>query len=183
MDGKLYISSFKSLSYPRLESSIPDQIRSLYELKDGWDYGAGKCISNSVIENACFLFNHFQKNEFEYAVTPTSEGGVKITSKIEKNFFDITINSDLTLDITHEIGEGADYKTVFEKENVGMDEIESYLNELLIKSCFLLERYTSENTTRLKKGLIATHSETTVAGYPSLTWAASSGAIKVYALT
>ncbi|MEJ7694350.1 hypothetical protein [Daejeonella sp.] len=183
MNRKSYTSSFKFLSYPRLESNIPDQIRSLYELKDGWDFGAGKGISSSVIENACFLFNHFQKNEFDYAITPTSEGGVKITSKIDKNFFDITVNPDLTLDITHEIGEGADYETAFERENVRMDEIESYLNELLIKSCFLLERYTSENITPLKKGLIAIHSETTVAGYPSLTWTASSGAIKTYART
>jgi hypothetical protein len=146
MDNNEYIVPFSIIkSYTQdWDNEIDLKIQALYNLKDGWDFGGGLAPSKQVIENSLMLFHYFEKPYFEYGITPTSTGGVKITCKLENNFLDITINLDLTIDLTHEIGIGEDYDTVYDQRGVDLLEIESQINEL-IKECHISERYTLTN--------------------------------------
>ena len=141
-----YIVPFSIIkSYPQDgDNEIDIKIQALHNLKDGWDFGFGLAPSRQVIENSMMLFHHFEKPYFEYGIAPTSNGGIKITCKLENHFLDITINLDLTVDLTHEIGIGEDYDTVYDETGVDLLEIESRINEL-IKECHISERYTLTN--------------------------------------
>jgi len=184
MEQVVYKSPFVYEVYPVVKKNdIPQEIKNLSELKDGWDFGHWFGIHKKTIEKGCLIYNHFERNEFKYAVGPTSSGGIKITAQIDVHFLDLTINSDLTIDITHEIGIGADYDTVFEKKNVNMEEIETHLNELLIQSCFLSERYTSGSIIQSRNDSMETHLKTSIMVYPLLTWTAQSETVEAYALT
>ena len=170
MESKTYTTKINVDFYPNIQhEDICGKIKSFSELKDGWDYGVGYGVTKEVIENSCFVFNYFHKSQFKYSVNPTSEGGVKITAKLGVEFIDITVKKNLTYDLTHEVGLGSEYDIVFECENTSMNDIEIYLNEVLIKSCFSLERYTSGNIIQTSNALTATHLETTKAVFPLLT--------------
>jgi len=147
---------------------VYSRIKDLSNLQDGWDFGSGYAPSREVIENTCYIFNHFERREFEYEVSPTSSGGVKIIANIGEDFLDLTINPNLTIDLTHEHGFGVNFETIYQKDGVSMEEIELYLNLLSIQSCFLLGRYTLENSVNLRVVSTAIPSETSMVVYPYL---------------
>lgn len=164
------IYSVSSFTESDLSDNFTDDIRELKNLKDGWDFGDGIAISQDVIHNACYLYNHLNRPEFKYSCSPLSNGGIKITCQFYEDFIDLDINKDLSIDLIHEVGIGADYEVEYERKAIRIDDIEKYINQFLLKACFSSERYTSESIILTRKGSTAIASKTSMVVSPYSIW-------------
>ncbi|MDE2026821.1 MAG: hypothetical protein KGJ07_10140, partial [Patescibacteria group bacterium] len=104
------------------------KIHSFANLPPRWYYGEGQPIAGPVIDKAVQLieltssFKNFSTN-----ARPSSNGAIIITLSMQDHFLDITVNPNLSLDMTYEIGTGQNYSTIYNESNVFINNIFSAL--------------------------------------------------------
>ena len=102
------------------------RIEYLKTLPIGWDFGYGIGTLKDVADKAIEIYERIEKEnskDIQYDATPMTDGGiVLIVSKLGgDDFFNLTINVDLTIDYRHEKGVGWQYDVLGEVEDESYD--------------------------------------------------------------
>jgi len=162
--------------YQPKPDTVEEAIQSLAQLPVGWDYGSGYPASKEVVRKALEVYSLATLAGVSVEPTPQTNGGIRLTLMLSvkhekpenQEFLDITINPDLTLDMCHERGFGANFDTITEKENVDKAFIVQKINNILNnREWNLSEPFTLENSVRQKGGSKVTVSSPSVWGFPS----------------
>ena len=106
------------------QSETESKIRSFASLPVGWDFGDGGPISDAVIEKAIDVLAACLPHDMESNAFPGYDGILLSFyggSEHHDHCIDLDIQSDLSIDLTHDVGIGADYDTVEEIENVDLE--------------------------------------------------------------
>lgn len=174
-----YISTTPSLEL--IDKSLYEQIMSLKDLPDGWDYGSGTRPNSETIftalEMASILISD-TNNYFSIKSAPLTDGGIALTLFKNDDFVDLLIKGN-SITLNHEKGIGEDFNVITVIEDA------KYLDiiRILLEICNSSGLYTSENTIETKEDLtIGTFSTPSMMGYPySISSARSSVATTLYA--
>ncbi len=104
---------------------IINKIDEFSNLPEGWDFGQGIATLSAVALKAKQIVEAVDKifEDVEYDTTPMTDGGLILILKMDNEFIDVTINTDLSLDMRHEKGIGVEYDIIFEMYNVSIDQI------------------------------------------------------------
>ena len=164
------LSIFISFSDP-----IVSQLKSFSNLKDGWDFGDGKPISDHVINRAIKVYNYLKNSFFGYECSPLPNGGIQLTFCLLDHFIDVFVNK-ASFKVVYEKGIGENFDTIYELENVSLEKIKIILENIRNK-CFSLGQSISQGTVSGREGFRSA-SRTWVAASPSLHMIAQSKSIR-----
>lgn len=150
-----------------------NKIRGFGFLESGWRYGEGEKISDSIINFSINLlstlylqlFGLNRSNVFVINALPSVDGGIVISLGKNDDFIELAINSDRSIDLTHEKGIGADYTVLSEVTGIHPENHNEILTHLYI-ICNLSAPFTLETTMRTENDLQAKSSETIEVVFP-----------------
>jgi hypothetical protein len=148
-------SKEKNVSHsPEKEMKIRKKIKSFGSLEEGWDFGVGSPAPPNVVNSALALYDFGRDSGFEMDAFPGAGGDISVDFYIKDELVQILINTDLTYELTHEVGIGFNYKEVAYFEDINFPALLQYLTRFRTRgylcSWTLCERLTEEST---KKGL------------------------------
>ena len=87
-------------------------------------------VEQDVINETLYLFDKLDQTNFKYAYETTNKGIMLHFVFDDYNFVAITINPDLTIDMDHEKGFGANYDIIYEVEGISLNTITEYLKKM-----------------------------------------------------
>jgi hypothetical protein len=148
LDSKQIILNGKMNYIPN--DIVATKILSFGDLKKGWHFGEGDFIDQSVILKAIEIYSYGKENGFEAEAFPMIGGGINLSIYKNEHALDVVINTDLTIDLKHEEGIGANYETLIEKDNADYSDIYSFFTEIR-EACLSSESY-QLNTTITEQG-------------------------------
>lgn len=163
-----------------------NQIKSLANLKQGWDFGEGLPFDSKIINNAIVAYNKLSVF-FNVSIHPTTNGGITLSSSIGDNFYDITLlpQSDY-VEYTHEKGIGSTFETIETVCNLMLNEAieKTFRSKNLISAqCFTSEPLILENTTQQKNASKVTSSNPMAMPFQYFAIPVQSQKVKRYANT
>ncbi len=135
-----------------VNDSVIKCLLAFSDLEKGWDCGFGSAITKDVIHKAIFIYIQLKDEAFEYECTPYSNNSIEISFCLKDDFINIKVNSDKTINYTHEKGIGWIFQTLLDKEGASIIEIKNLLKETKEK-CFSLEPSILVNTNQKRKDL------------------------------
>lgn len=148
-----YSTSFQAPhTFFAINDNVIKCLSAFSNLEKGWDCGFGSAITEDVILNAIFIYLQLKDEAFEYECTPYSNNSIEISFCLKDDFINIRINSDKTIDYTHEKGIGWHFETLLDVEGASVIEIKNLLKEIKEK-CFSLEPSILVNTNQKGKDL------------------------------
>lgn len=106
---------------------IERRIRSFAILPVGWEFGKGRPSPNEIIEKALELYRMSRLLSTQIEVFPGQDGEITLAFYVGERTLEITINTDLSLDLVREIGIGINYDEVERLEGVNASDIYSRL--------------------------------------------------------
>ena len=95
-------------------------LEKLKDLPNGWDFGYGIGTLQNVADKVTDIYNNIVELNIQFELIPSTDGGISLIILKENgdDFINLSINIDLTIDLTHEKGKGFQYEILDEKENV-----------------------------------------------------------------
>jgi hypothetical protein len=148
------------------------KIETFGKLEEGWDFGEGGPAPPHVVEMALALCDLGERLAFEMDAFPGAGGDISVDFYLADELVQILINTDLSLDLTHESGIGFEYDEVAYHENISFQDFVRYLFKFRAKGYVNLwtssERFTETSTRRGSSGFIQTVSRTLTKPYLSL---------------
>ncbi len=113
------------------EDGVQGKIRSFGELPDGWDFGAGRASPPGVVEEARKIYQLGKSLGLEADAFPGLDGEISVAFYAQEHTVEVRVNTDLSLDLVHEIGIGVDYQQSPYIKPVETNFIASYLTLLV----------------------------------------------------
>ncbi len=113
------------------EDSVEKKIESFGQLEVGWDFGAGKPSSAAVIYAAKHLYQLGRNLGLRAGAFPGVAGDINVAFYATDHTVEIKVNTDLSLDLTYEVGLGIDYDEVAHKERITLSEVLNFLFRLM----------------------------------------------------
>lgn len=114
--------------------STVEVIKSYALLKKGWDFGVGEPFLPDVINTALEIMKEGEAYNFITESFPETSGAITVAFVNDSHCLDISINSDLSIDIQYEVGIGDEYTALVELDNVQRDELGKWFVKLQNKS-------------------------------------------------
>jgi hypothetical protein len=128
-------SRFFSIS-PQWVSSTQAKIKSFGRLQEGWDFGVGRPAPAHVVKAALMLCDLGEQMGFEMDAFPGGGGDISVDFCLHDELVEVTINTDLTLALTHEAGIGFDYDEIAHFDNVKPGQLVKYLTSFQARGYF-----------------------------------------------
>ena len=107
---------------------IEQEIRSLVNLQEGWDYGEGKPPSKSTINKAIQIYNLAKNYKILTEIFPIGDGDICLSFSQGEIFVDVEIESDGSYNLCIEKGIGNKYTIEEDIEDITFNDIENRLN-------------------------------------------------------
>jgi hypothetical protein len=151
-------------------NSVIEKIRSFGFLEEGWDFGEGSPAPQEVIETAINLHKMGSTLGINSNAFPGADGEISVAFYFGTDTIEVKVNRDLSFNLTHERGIGADYDILEYLQDVSQKEIESSLIHLKGEGTAWKssERYTPRNMTPTANDLRAIRLPIFMEVYPSL---------------
>jgi hypothetical protein len=112
------------------DNPVTQTIRSFGLLEDGWDFGVGAPATKEVIEKALFLHKLGSGRGLRSNAFPGTDGEINIAFYFGADTIEVRVNTDLSLNLTHERGIGPDFDIIDDRENIELRDIELCLVHL-----------------------------------------------------
>jgi hypothetical protein len=118
---------------PEVNPGLRSKIVAFGKLEDGWDFGQGGAAPRNVVRKALALYEFGKRLGFEMDAFPGAGGDVAIDYYVNDEVVQILVDTDLSLELTHERGVGSHYDEVACFENVSLDSVVRYLRGFIEK--------------------------------------------------
>jgi hypothetical protein len=112
---------------PKTNPMVRDKILSFGKLRDGWDFGQGVPAPQHVVKAALMFYGLGEHLGLEMDAFPGAGGDISVDFYIGEELVQVLIDTDLSLELTHERGIGSHYDELAYCENIYIDEVINYL--------------------------------------------------------
>ncbi len=109
-------------------SAIKQRINELQNLPQGWDFGQGDVISNTVARRCLRICEYGVFLGLKANVRPSTDGSLILCLFYDDNFLYITIREDGLFDTTYEKGIGSDYDILDNQDDISLTTLNQYIS-------------------------------------------------------
>jgi hypothetical protein len=172
---------------PAKESPVQVKIEGFGKLDEGWDFGYGGPAPSHVVKMALAFFRFGERLAFEMDAFPGAAGDISVDYYVGDELVQVLVDTDLTIELTHERGIGSSYEELACYEDISIDKVLDYLVHFHLKgysgSWSSSDFFTEKSTNRGLRDSIPTLSRNSTGRYPSSKWNAYATPVRKYANT
>jgi hypothetical protein len=153
------------------------KILSFGKLDKGWDFGQGVPAPKNVVSMALKLYGFGEQLGLNTDAFPGAGGDISVDYYIGEELVQVLIDTDLTLELTHERGIGSRYDELAYYDDISINKVFKYLFDFKAKgyaSSWSSSGFCTEKSTKPSlSDFIAIALNHSMEEYPLLKWSVS----------